>query len=132
MVHPPAPPELANGDILFADEPGRCGRGIDSHSYHFRLVENRGQCFLLVKHGGGTERVRFGWRKTLGEFATTPSEDRYWVFQAAYHAVSEASRAAAAEVEDRWRQAAADKRIKTRKMPGRDTVKVTLLPACIA
>ena len=132
MVYAPAPPELAEGDVLLADEPGRCGRGIDSHCYHFRLVENRGQCLLVVKHGAGTERIRFGWTKTLGDFATTPNADRYWVFQAAYHAVADTSEAAAEKVESLWRRAAAEKRIKTRKLPGQDAVRVTLLPALVA
>jgi hypothetical protein len=38
-------------------------------------------------------------------------------------------RAASEKTEAKWRQAAADKRIKTRKQPGRNAVKVWIEPA---
>jgi len=130
MVHPPAPPELLEGDVLLADEPGRCGRGIDSHSYHFRLVKDRfNACFLLVKHGGGAERIRFGRLATINAFVMTANQDRYWVLQAAYHAISDARQQATEAVANYWRQAAAEKRIKTRRLRRDGTVRVSIMPA---
>jgi hypothetical protein len=51
------PPELADGDVLLCDEPGRCG-GLDSHCHHYRVVQHYGSVELLVRHGGGQERIR--------------------------------------------------------------------------
>ena len=56
-VYPVNPPKLADGDTLVRDLPGRCG-GQDSHSYHYCLVRSAGSLNLLVRHGGGDERIR--------------------------------------------------------------------------
>lgn len=59
-IYPINPPDLREGDELLYDEPGRCG-GLDSHSYHLRVVRARyGGCVLLVRHGGGDEAVNLG------------------------------------------------------------------------
>lgn len=128
-VYPVDPPTLEDGDVLLYDEPGRCG-GLDSHCYHFRLVQNGGALSLLVKHGGGEERVRFGWAKTmLAPLAALDSTGRYWIFQAAHHAIKDEARKAVCAESSTWRKAAAEKRIKTRKQPSRGIVKVWIEPA---
>lgn len=132
-VYTPAPPSLLDDDMLIYDEPGRCG-GIDSHSYHYRVVRAKwGGLALLVRHGGGDERQRLsGGEKTIAAtFAGLDSTARYWMLNAIYHAHSDGEEKGAHEVNDRWRKAAAEKRIKTRKMPGRDSVKVWIEPELI-
>src|SRR5690348_14518826 len=115
-TYPVAPPPVENGDELLHDLPGRCG-GVDSHAYHFRVVKQRyGGFALLVRHGGGNERVNLGHRSFLiGVLGDLDDHTRYWLLQSIYHAQKDAVRAAKEETDSKWRQAAADKRIKTRK-----------------
>jgi hypothetical protein len=125
-TRPVNPPALADGEELIHDEPGRCGHGTDSHSHHFRLVKARyGGYSLLVRHGSGDQRVGLGYRRAIPDLAATLDSDaRYWLFQALWHTVQDAEVAARAACTAMWRQAAADRRIKTRRLPARGTVKV--------
>jgi hypothetical protein len=117
-AYPPNPPSLDDGDILIHDEPGRCG-GIDSHSHHFRVVIGRqGGFALLVRHGGGDERIDLGQRHGVNALMQLDSNARYWLLQCLYHVLSDSMRTAANERETLWRKAAAEKRIKTRKTRG--------------
>ena len=126
-VYPVNPPDLQDGDVLLYDEPGRCG-GLDSHCHHFRVVKHTGAVYLLVRHGGGDERHRFGWGKTtmLDGLAAMDSNQRYWVLCAAHHAIKDAARDARDTANGIWQKAAAEGRIKTRKFPKRGYVKVTI------
>jgi hypothetical protein len=123
-VYPVKPPELKEDETLLYDEPGRCG-GLDSHSFHYRLVSRFSSVYLVVRHGGGDERFRLSSTTTLLETLTAMgSTARYWVFNALYHAHSYAKREGREGEAMRWRQAAAEKRIRTRKNRGENTVKV--------
>lgn len=122
-VYPINPPDIQDGDTLLFDEPGRCG-GTDSHSYHFRLVKSGGQCFLLVRHGGGDERISVGTWTDVDALASLDSNARYWLMCRMYHTQYYAARDAREKERRLWTQAAAEKRIKTRKQRGRGTVKV--------
>jgi hypothetical protein len=129
MVRPANPPPMEDGDALLFDEPGRCG-GTDSHSYHYRVVLRRGSVWLLVRHGGGDENCVVGYHQTaLDGLHPLTSDQRYWLLSAIYHARSTARRDEHAKVNSHWRQAAAEKRIRTRKQRGRDEVKVWIEPA---
>lgn len=115
MVRQPAPPDLADGDKLLHDEPGRCG-GLDSHCHHFRLVKEDGGAFcLLVRHGGGDERVRLGRSPGMEAFNVLDSNGRYWLMQMIYCTQSDAADKAREREHGKWVKAAAEKRIKTRK-----------------
>lgn len=120
-VYPVNPPTLEENDKLLADEPGRCG-GSDSHHLHLRLVKNCGLS-LLAKHGGGEERLRLS-----GPIADVllglDSNARYWLLAAVYHAHSDGERQGREKTVHTWRKAAAEKRIKTRKLPSQGVVKV--------
>lgn len=127
-VYTPNPPDLQDGDVLLFDEPGRCG-GSDSHAYHFRVTVDCGRVFLLVRHGGGDERMEFGWKKTtLPALESLDSNARYWLLCAAYHGMKDRVEKAVEDVEYKWRSAAAEKRIKTRKQPRRGFIKVWIDP----
>ncbi len=127
-VYPVNAPGLDAADILLHDEPGRCG-GLDSHSYHYRLVRQYGSTFLLVRHGGGDERFRLSCTNVLLDgLAEMDSTLRYWTFNAIYHAGSDAQKKARENEAARWRQAAAEKRIRTRKARGATTIKVWIEP----
>ncbi|MEN6534498.1 MAG: hypothetical protein ABFD89_12595 [Bryobacteraceae bacterium] len=133
-------PVLSEGDTLIYDECGRCapkpqvkGRNsIDFHSHHFRLVKrDYGEICLLVRHGGGDERVKLGYSYTCIPELLEPmdSDGRYLMLHALYAAHYDAARQAREQEAAKWQQAAADKRIKTRRMPKQGYVKVWIEPA---
>lgn len=128
IVRTPYAPELVEGQSLLHDEPGRCG-GIDSHSHHYRVVKWYSSVYLLVRHGGGDEHFRLCTTKPfLDTLAALESTARYWALNALYHAYSDGKRAGVDKTDQYWRTAAADGRIKTRKMRGRNAVKVSIEP----
>jgi hypothetical protein len=115
-TYPVNPPNLAEGDVIIYDEPGRCG-GLDSHSHHLRVVRARVGYYLLVRHGGGDERIRLtGAPMWVDAIEPLDSSVRYWMLLAMHYAQSDAERGATQTVNQTWRKAAADKRIKTRKI----------------
>lgn len=124
-----AAPALDDGDSLLYDEPGRCG-GVDSHSHHFRVVKAQHVgFFLLVQHGGGAERISLGYRSFLpGVMRDMDSHARYWLLQNIYHVQADAVAAAKQKADAAWRQAAAEKRIKTRKQPRKGSIRVWIEP----
>jgi hypothetical protein len=125
-VRESGPPELRDDDELIYDEPGRCC-GLDSHSHHYRVVARTGYFELLVRHGGGEDRISLGPKKVLADaFAALDSTERYWILNTIYHAYRDGKRRGAEESDSRWRQAAAEKRIKVRKVRGSATVKVSI------
>ena len=133
-VYPLSAPAVEERDTILFDEPGRCspqvnGKGqTDYHSYHFRMVDSgHGHYWLLVRHGGGQERFDMGYSFTrLAEvLALLPDSDaRYLMLMALYSARRDGDKAGCSRTQDYWHSAASEKRIKTRKMPGRDAVKV--------
>ena len=128
------PPALQDGDEILFDECGRCkaqvcGSGsTDYHSHHFRVVRSAhgGMVWLLVRHGGGDERVRlrYAYTRVTDILGLLDSDARYLMIHALYSVHSAASRAATSCESARWQKAAAEKRIKTKKQRGRDAVQV--------
>lgn len=125
----PNPPPLLDGDILLHDEPGRCG-GLDCHSHHFRLVNCYGSYDVLVRHGGGDERFSLGvvGKRLLPAIAAMDTNGRFWLLHTLYSTRETAKSDAEYATGLRWRVAAAEKRIKTRKLRGRGQVKVWIEP----
>ena len=129
--YPPDPPEMREGETLLYDEPGRCGAG-DSHAYHFRITLECGRIWLLVRHGGGDRRMTFGWGKGItGPLTALDSNSRYWLLCAAFHGMNSAAQEARDLERAEWQQAAAEKRIRTRKQPRRGFIKVWIEPKSI-
>jgi len=120
------PPSLTDGDTLLYDEPGRCG-GLDCHSHHFRLTSRYGSHAVLVRHGGGDERFYVS-RMILPAFEALDSNGRYWLMHTLYSAYSTGREQGTNAATSEWRLAAAEKRIKTRKVRGRGAVKVWIEP----
>ena len=127
-------PSLKDGDKLLFDECGRCspqinGKGsTDYHTYHFRLVKREfGPLCLLVRHGGGEERHEVGYSftrlKELIEFLPN-SDARYLMFQSLYSNIRDAASVAQQKEHSLWVKAAAEKRIKTRRLPSQGRIKV--------
>lgn len=130
MIYPVNPPSLPDGAALLFDEPGRCG-GLDSHCHHYRVIgASRGLSHpcLLVRHGGGEEEIRLSnGAAVVRALAMLDSNGRYWVLNALYHAQNDARRAGQDAEAIRWRQAAAEHRIKVRKVRGQAAVRVELV-----
>ncbi len=126
-TRPVDPPDLQDGDELVYDGPGRCG-GIDSHCHHFRIVKHYSSYDLLVRHGGGDERIRIGGCRnaTVQTILALSENDRYWMCQMIDDTARHASREAVQKNDSRWRIAFLDGRLKKRKRQGR--VSVEFLP----
>ena len=124
-VRPVNPPSLKDNDQLLRDLPGRCG-GLDSHSYHYRLVKSYGSLVLLVRHGGGDERLHLSG-PLEGVLDHLDSTACYWTLNALYHAYSDGKRSGSETTDNNWRKAAVEKRIKTRKERGTNNVRVWIV-----
>jgi hypothetical protein len=126
----PWPPALLEGDTLLWDEPGRCG-GIDAHSHHYRLVKTRyGGLTLRVRHGGGEECTDLGYtaRLVLPSLDVLDSDARYWLMHTLDAVREDTERAAVSRETTKWSKAAAEKRIKVRKVRGQNLARVTIEP----
>lgn len=122
-TRPVDPPELEEGEKLLYDLPGRCG-GVDSHAYHYRVVKRSGVVVLVVRHGAGDERIRLATNTGSVLLAMGSETDIYWFMNAIFHAHSDGKMGGRASELNRWKLAAAEKRIKTRRMRGSSNVKV--------
>lgn len=124
-THPVDPPDISEGDILLHDEPGRCGEKTDSHSHHYRVVRRHGRLHLLVRHGAGDECIDIRAKKCMEPLlASLDSNARYWLLNSIYHCQDYEKRDVRNKLNEQWRQAAAEKRIKTKKVRGMNAVKV--------
>jgi hypothetical protein len=126
-IYPVNPPTLSDRDELLRDLPGRCG-GLDSHSYHYRLIRSGCAYELLVRHGGGDERIHHLSGPIIEPLLQLDSNACYWLLNAIYHAHADGKRLGSETTDRRWREAAAQGRVKTRKVRNRDAVTVTILP----
>lgn len=125
-TYPVNPPALAEGDVIIYDEPGRCG-GMDSHSHHILVVRARIGYDMLIRHGGGDERIDLsGGKMWVDALEALDSNARYWLLLAMYHSQYYAAKNARELTNRDWRKAAAEKRIKTRKV--KTGVKVWIEP----
>jgi hypothetical protein len=113
------PPALNEDDMLIFDLPGRCG-AIDAHSHHFRVVIQRKAVVLLVRHGGGDERIPMPDYAgvVIDSLGSMSESNQYWFVYSIYSAVRHESRGVEIELNAKWRQAFVDKRIKKRKSKG--------------
>lgn len=121
-IRPVNPPALLDGETLLRDEPGRCG-GLDSHCHHYRITTRHGNYWLLARNGGGDERIAL-FKPEADALFKLDSTPCYWILGAIFHANRDGKRNAASTVDLKWRKAAAEKRIKTRKLRGAAGVKV--------
>jgi hypothetical protein len=116
-VRPVNAPALIDGETLIRDEPGRCG-GMDSHCHHYRLVSSgHGRYTIIVRHGGGDERIPIHYPE-MDAISRMDSTSCYWIMRAIQGAHSAGKSEAKQETNMKWRQAAAESRIKTRKLRG--------------
>lgn len=132
-------PETPDGHEVLFSEHGRvldlkaAGGNYDVcyRSYAYTVTAaSGGLTHLRVKHGGGEESYRIGYRndplvKALGRL---DSDARYFILHGIREQATQAARSATDRTELHWRQAAAEKRIRTRKIRGENKVKVWIEP----
>lgn len=122
-IRPVDPPDLEAGDEVLHNEPGRCGGGVDSHSFHFIVVKNGlGRLLLRYRHGGGQGFINIGssggnHRRGIREAldAAPNSNTRYWLLQTIFHMVTDERKAARDAEKSVWTKAILQKRYKIRK-----------------
>jgi hypothetical protein len=125
-VYPVNPPDIPENETLLYDEPGRCG-GVDSHSHHYRVTKYMGSVKLYVRHGAGDDHLGISlWNQQVEILELLDSNSRYWVLNAIHHAYRDGERKGENESHQMRQRAAAEKRIKTRKVRG--GVKVWINP----
>lgn len=140
-AEPERAPKLAEGDVLMYCEHGRIlyrrpedrtnRQGTDCRSHWFRVVKNGGMFTLLVRHGGGEERVNLGYdyRNFPAILDPLDSDARYWLLWIILDVHQKAERDESARAARRYQQAFVEGRLRKRKQRGSDSVKVWIDPA---
>lgn len=131
-IRRPMPPEIHEGDEVFYDLPGRCGRGVDSHCHHFTIVINANRYILRVRNGCGDDAYIIGFVSSQSRSYSSyhrcalidsisnanSDDDRYWIAQNLYHAFWSIRSAAVLKEESEWKRAAREGRLKLRSRKG--------------
>lgn len=120
-------PTLAPGDTMVFSECGRViyreergqRQGTDCRSHWFCLVRQKfGGYALLVKHGGGEERVNLGYDYKMAPIAAgmalMDSDARYWLL----HQFLDVHRDAASATESKYRTAFVNGTLKKKVVKG--------------
>jgi hypothetical protein len=128
-VHPTNAPQIQKDDTLLFDEPGRCGRGIDSHAFHVRLILRGRRSYLCVKHFNGQEELDLGGQIEAQDLLVMSSDARYWLLMSFYRAAAKIARNATQAERTFWRKAIAENRVKKRKVRNSNQVDVWVLDA---
>lgn len=111
-------PSLLEGETSLFLEPGRVLDNVCYRAYCFRVVKPEfGDYVLRVKHGGGEESWRMEWNKRLiAALDAMDSDTRFITLHALMRAHQSITTKAIEKRDSFWRLAAAEKRIKTRKV----------------
>lgn len=111
-------PFLAEGSASLFLEPGRVLDNVCYRAYCFRVSKpGFGDYILSVKHGGGEESWNLEWNKSLiAALGKMDSDSRFLTLHALMRAHQISERNTVEKRDSFWRQAAAEKRIKTRKV----------------
>ena len=129
-------PAVKTDDLIMYDEPGRIiyrtaekkpGDGTDYRSHWYRIIKPRfGPWTLLVRHGGGDERVELGYdyNNFPAIFDPLTSDARYLLMnqlKLTHRAGQDEGRTKTA---DRYKTAFAEGRLKKRKLPRQQAYKI--------
>lgn len=128
-------PSIEPGDTVLFSEPGRVLPSgqykVCYRSHWFKIVKAQyGGYFLLVRHGGGQERIKlkYSWDMLAGTFESLDSDSRYllmWQFMDLSHDAAHEARAATAA---HYREAFAEGRLTKRKIRGHNSYRITVAP----
>ena len=126
-------PSIPDGATLVYDEPGRCSPmldgnpyKVDHHCHHYRIYKGDYGHVAVVEHGMG--RVEFMESYDVDRLVplmrSMDSDARFIVLMTFEHTWNSSAHDATTRENAKWRIAAAEKRIKTRKVRGTDRVEV--------
>ena len=133
---PDRAPAVKTDDLIMYDEPGRIiyrtaenkpGDGVDYRSHWYRMIKPRfGPWTLLVRHGGGDERVELGYdyNNFPAIFDPLTPDARYLLMNQlmlTYRAGADDGRA---KTNARYKTAFAEGRLKKRKLPNQQAFKI--------
>lgn len=125
-------PKQDEDDTVIFSEHGRVLDKTDYRSHWLMLVEEPYQTLtLLVKHGGGQERIRLGyhtryWKQVAQSMQPMDSDGRYLMLYALYRLYRETRRQAEDRVRAEMKLAFVEGRLKKRKVRGQNAYKVTV------
>lgn len=134
-------PSVESGEVIMFDEPGRVlgrtepnkpgsgGNAVDCRSHYFRVTKPEyGPYTLRVRHGAGEEKCSLKHNpRIIDALQAMDSDDRYRLLFTIMDVKKDAEIQTRNLCNDNWRKAAAEKRIKTRKV--RTGVKVWIAEA---
>jgi len=126
---------MGDDEVILFDEPGRVlgrmndsqpGGGVCCRSHYFRVTKPQfGRVTVRVKHGGGEESVALGFDgRIVDGLAMMDSDSRFRLLWAIMQTNADSKREGYKKADAHWERAAAEKRIRTRKLPGKNEVKV--------
>ncbi len=125
-------PKMQDTDVLKRSECGRIVFNIDYRSHWFVLVKGQfGGHALLVKHGGGEERIQMPMcndGQLARIIASLNSDDAYLLMHHLFDIHKDARRAGESATATEYRHAFVDGRLKKRKHPAKGVVKVWIEP----
>jgi len=119
-------PTLKDDDTLLYSEHGRVLNNVCYRSHWFKLVKAQyGPTALLVKHGGGEERIEnYNLDLLLPALEKVESDNRYRLLYAVYRTHIEAKRKSADETAQTYRKAFVEGRLRSRKLPAQGKIKI--------
>jgi hypothetical protein len=128
-------PTTEEGDKVLFSEHGRGLDGTDYRSHWLMLVKQQfGRYALLVKHGGGQERIQLGslhhyrGRPRIIEALTAmDSDSRYLMLYTFYDIHTQSRRNENARTADTYKRAFVEGRLKKRKVRGQSAYKVEIV-----
>jgi hypothetical protein len=125
-AEPERAPDVAEGETILFSECGRVLNNIDYRSHYFRLIKGEyGDVVLLVKHGGGQERIREHLlRKIVKTLELLDSDNRYMTLYAVFQAYREGKKHGEEVTAMKYREAFVSGRLKKRKVRNSSSVKV--------
>jgi len=112
-------PTVLESDTLIFSEHGRSANNVDFRSHWLTLVKAQyGGYFLLVKHGGGEERISLGYDhvcNALDALGQLTEDQRYLILYCLYDAHKDAKHEAREERTSYFHLAFLEGRLKRRK-----------------
>jgi len=111
------PTEQAGDTVIFS-ECGRITHKTDFRSHWFKVVKQEyGPACLLVKHGGGEERLRLDYKaeKLIALWSVFTSDERYMMLHMIFDLIKDATGNAKNETARKYQLAFLEGRMKKRK-----------------
>ncbi len=129
QLNPWREPKAREDENVIRSEHGRIAFNIDYRSHWFVLVQgpSKHQYAIMVKHGGGEERIQMptvNFKEIAAVIAALPSDEAYLLMHQLYDIHKDAVREARRQTAKEYREAFVEGRLKKRKLPAQGTVKV--------